>query len=121
MRATTALKLCAASAVAGAAIAPPAARKAKRETAKALRRGAVKYVEAREKVRKAARKTGKPGQVIAATARMTGHGAAEMAHRWRGLVRQAERERVVAAPKPELGATVPGPVMKIGENAASRN
>ena len=93
MRAKTIARLCAASAVTGAIVARPAARKAKKETTKALERGAAKYVDVREKVKAKARDTGKPGKVVAGTAKLVKNGAVGMATGWKGMVRKAERER----------------------------
>ena len=107
MRAKMTAKLCVASVIAGGVMIPPLVRATKRQAAKAARRGAHGYLKARDRVRKAAEATGRPGQMAAIGAALTVKAAHDIADKWWKLVAEVEREeKQETAPDTEPVTTI---------------
>lgn len=109
MRLKTAAKLCAASAIAGAALTPPVMRATKQQAEQVMRRGARGYIRARDRARNFAESTGRPGEVAAFATVLTVKMAKETGQRWRELLADVEREErqtTVATDEPDPSSTV---------------
>lgn len=92
MRAKMTAKLCQASFIAGAILTPPTLRKTRQQAGKAARRSARDYVKMRERVRRVAEATGRPGQYTAIAVALAGQAAKDATNKWRALVDEAEAE-----------------------------
>ncbi len=89
-------RLCAASILAGAVMAPPTLRLAKREAAKVARKTARGYVKARHRLTELAEATGRPGEFAGMAAAFAAQAAKDTAGRWWELVDDVQREEEMA-------------------------
>ena len=113
-------RLCAASVVAGAVIAPPTIRAVKRQTSKAVHKAAHGYVKVRHQFGKMAEATGRPGEFAGMFAAFTAQAARDTTNKWWQVVAEAEKEEEQARKTHEAELKTAGPPETIDDYMGNR-